>query len=273
MSKIENENITVNLLWTGGWDSTFQLLQLLLIYKHNVSPYYSIHEKRPSTLKEIRVMEKIKNQIIKDYPHTKELLQATQYHAVGDILPNTEISSAYRSILKKCHVGEQYEWLARFCNEKGIKKMQLSIQAHIKPDPNQFNIKPLLKATKIGDQEVYLIDPKFKNTDEYKIFGHFTFPLMKLTKVQMKEISVEKGWEKIMDMTWFCHNPTRKEKPCGICKPCIIALDESFGWRIPLGRRIISFYYRKIFWPVKSKLRSLLISMGLYSEKIKDHSA
>ena len=32
----------VKLLWTGGWDSTFRLLQLLLLYEKKVQPYYII---------------------------------------------------------------------------------------------------------------------------------------------------------------------------------------------------------------------------------------
>lgn len=31
----------VKMLWTGGWDSTFQLLELLFVQKSEVIPYYS----------------------------------------------------------------------------------------------------------------------------------------------------------------------------------------------------------------------------------------
>lgn len=267
MEEKDTKKDIINLFWTGGWDSTFQLLQLLLIYKCKVSPFYLIHEDRPSTSIEINTMKDIKNYIIKKYPHTKELLFPTQYHAVDDILPNAEITFAYNSVLKKCHVGSQYEWLARFCKEKEIKDMQLSIQDHIKPDPTHFNIKPYLKNSVMGGQDVYIFDPKFKKTSEYGLFQYFSFPLMKLTKIQMNEISKEKGWNKVMDMTWFCHDPTYNKKACGICKPCIIAIDEDFGWRIPLRRRIISLVYRKLFWPSKAVTRSILIKLGLYSNK------
>jgi hypothetical protein len=267
MDEKDTKKVNINLLWTGGWDSTFQLLQLLLIHKCSVSPYYLIHEDRPSTGTEIKTMKDIKNYLIKKYPHTEKLLFPIRYYAVDDILPDEAITSAYNSILKKCHVGSQYEWLARFCKEKKIKEMQLSIQAHIKPDPTHFNIKPYLKNSVSGGQDVYIFDPKFKEMDEYGIFQYFSFPLMGLTKIQMNEVAKEKEWKKVMDMTWFCHDPTYDKKPCGICKPCIIAIDEDFAWRIPLGRRIISFYYRKLFWPSKAVIRSSLIKIGLYSNK------
>ncbi|MDN3643966.1 7-cyano-7-deazaguanine synthase [Lutimonas halocynthiae] len=264
------ENKKVNLLWTGGWDSTFQLLQLLLIYKCEVSPYYLIHEKRPSTGKEIRVMKQIKNYLFLNHPFTAELLKPTQYNAVGDIPPNSEISDAYRSILNKYHVGTQYEWLARFCCSKNITQMQLSVQDHENPDPSHFNLKPLLKKAMIGGQESFIIDPIHMALDDFRIFKYFTFPLMELTKIKMRKISNDLGWQDIMNMTWFCHYPTQNEKPCGICRPCIVALDESFGWRIPASRRAVSFYYRKVFWPAKLGLRSQLINVGLFKGKKRD---
>ena len=40
----------VNILWTGGWDSTFQLLSLLLLHGRKVTPYYLIDAERLSTV-------------------------------------------------------------------------------------------------------------------------------------------------------------------------------------------------------------------------------
>ena len=38
----------VQILWTGGWDSTFRLLQLLLELKLEVIPHYVIDDTRES---------------------------------------------------------------------------------------------------------------------------------------------------------------------------------------------------------------------------------
>jgi len=272
MGKNKAKKVNINLLWTGGWDSTFQLLQLLLIYKKPVLPYYLIDEGRKSTSMEIKTMKQIKKFIKKKYPHTKELLKSTQYYSVNDILPKTEITSAYQALLKNTRVGTQYEYLARFCNQYDIKDMQLSIQEHIKPDPTHFNINPLVTKNNCRYQDVYVIDPKFKRMNEYLLFQYFSFPLIKVTKTQMNKITKEKGWTKIMEKTWFCHNPTLRKKPCGICKPCLIAIDEDFGWRIPPVRRIISFYYRNGLWPLKSFIKSILIRFGFFQRKFMIHS-
>ncbi|MCP4884252.1 MAG: hypothetical protein GY908_10725 [Flavobacteriales bacterium] len=271
IDQIQKNNVNVNLLWTGGWDSTFQLLQLLLIYKVSVTPFYLIDKTRRSTLKEIESMSKIKNQLISEYPYVKKLIKATRYHSVDDISPNKTITDSFQSLLKKAKIGIQHEWLARFCFEHGIENMQLSVEAAIILKPTQFfgnHIKPFLITKKIGNQEVYLLDSKLKNCDEYNVFKYFIFPVIYLTKVQMNEIVNKKGWMKIMEMTWFCHNPIHNDKPCGICRPCIVLQEESFGWRIPARRRFISTYKRKIFWPFKSMVKSNLVKMGLFSNKM-----
>ena len=135
---------------------------------------------------------------------------------------------------------------------------------------NSFKEQQPIHMTFLEEELAALYNPIHKNLDDYKIFKYFSFPLMQLTKLKMKNISNDLGWQEIMNMTWFCHYPTKSERPCGICKPCIIALDESFGWRIPRDRRIISFYYRILFWPAKLGLRSQLINIGLYKDKKKD---
>lgn len=38
---------THHLLWTGGWDSTFRVLQLLLCSRDAVQPHYIIDPERP----------------------------------------------------------------------------------------------------------------------------------------------------------------------------------------------------------------------------------
>jgi len=272
MSEINIRKDHVNLLWTGGWDSTFRLLQLLLIYKCNVSPFYLIHEDRPSTGIELKTMKDIKNYIVKKYPHTKNLLSPTQYHAVGDILPDAVITSTYNSILKKYHVGSQYEWLARFCKEKKIKDMQLSIEKPHSAEEDYWGQKlNLVLSESIENSEtIFRVGEKFKESDLYLIFQNFSFPIRKITKIEMAKITNEHGWNKIMNLTWFCHTPTYNMKPCGICKPCQQIINKGFGWRISFKRRIISFYYREIYWPLKSIAKSIFIRFGLIS--MKNHS-
>ena len=69
---------SVNLLWTGGWDSTFRLLSLSLLHQRPVQPYYIITWDRPSTGAEIQTMCDIKRLLFKKHPETKSLLRPTR---------------------------------------------------------------------------------------------------------------------------------------------------------------------------------------------------
>jgi hypothetical protein len=248
----------INLLWTGGWDSTFQLLQLLIVYRNCVVPYYIIDTERKSIHIEIQTMKRIKDKLFTEYPFTRELLQPTRFYSVSDILPDPKISMAYQSILKNRHLGLQYEWIARFCKEHSISNMQLSIQKHIKPNKASLSDQPIFTISTDGLRDVYIIDSKFKKKDEYVLFRYFCFPIINTSKLQMAAISKKNGWDMIMLKTWFCHNPTCNIKPCGKCKPCLIAIKENFGWRIPYIRRIISLYYTLIYWPLKNKVKTII---------------
>ncbi len=66
-----------NLLWTGGWDSTFRLLELLLVKGKVVQPYYIIDADRNSTGMELRTMEELKRRIFAEYPGATNLLRPT----------------------------------------------------------------------------------------------------------------------------------------------------------------------------------------------------
>ncbi len=46
-----------NVLWTGGWDSTFRVLELVIMKKEMVQPHYILDEDRASTQKELHAYD------------------------------------------------------------------------------------------------------------------------------------------------------------------------------------------------------------------------
>ena len=50
----------VQLLWTSGWDSTFQLLRLLLEHRVPVQPTYALDATRASAPVELKAMDSIR---------------------------------------------------------------------------------------------------------------------------------------------------------------------------------------------------------------------
>ena len=149
----------VNLLWSGGWDSTFQLLRLLIIRRRRVTPFYLIEAERRSISLEIQAMTRIKECLREEYPYTRELLQPTRYFAVADIPPDARITEAFQSILKEKFLGTQYDWLARFCRANGIADIQLCIH---RDDKAHSIIEQIVSEHHDGLQTVFRVDPQFK---------------------------------------------------------------------------------------------------------------
>lgn len=245
------------ILWTGGWDSTFQLLRLLLLNHQPVEPYYLIDEDRPSTGTELRTMKRIRQRISKINNSAAALLQPTQYFAVSQIPDNPDITNAYNAIRKSRFIGGQYDWLARYCESQSISHLQLCIH---EDDKAAAIVGPILANTKPGQPS-----PSWENqhlgTDEHLLFKWFEYPVLKLTKTDMLHVAKQHGWSEIMNMTWFCHQP-RNGKPCGICNPCRYTIEEGLGWRIPVHRRVIGNMHALSIRPAKTLARAIRTSLG-----------
>ncbi len=249
-----------NLLWTGGWDSTFQLLQLLIIQQRRVIPFYVIDAERRSTGVELRTMKRIKDRLFREHPYTRELLLPTRYSAVTDIAPDAEIEDAHKAILEERFIARQYEWLARFCKEQGVADMQLCMQSFRVHHKGDINFDELVSESKDG---LYRVNPGYAPVNECKVLGCFSFPVITLTKLQMSDIAKEQGLTEIMGMTWFCRFPRKKMRPCGRCGPCLHAIEEGVGWRIPMRGRAASVFQRSINLPLRSLAKTVTRKLGL----------
>ena len=247
MTTSSNTDDLVPLLWTGGWDSTFQLLNLLVFQDRSVAPYYLIDETRKSTGAEIVAMKSIRGKIEKRFPSACANLAPTRYFSVSSIAEDCDITEAFRAIKEEMHIGDQYEWLARFCKEHDIIDMQLSVEARTVCQSGSFSFRRFVSEQDGPFGNMCRIDPRFCGTREYTVFRFFSFPLLRTTKHQMLEVVRENDLESIMEMTWFCHSPISffpfrgsKLRPCGQCNPCKGVIREGFSWRVPRSSRLIA---------------------------------
>ncbi len=233
---------TVDVLWTGGWDSTFRLLQLILSEKKRVKPHYLIDPDRPSVKNEKEAMDRIRQSLYKKFPHTKELLLPTDYTNVADVEPDAEITQAYNEILKTHHLGSQYDWLARYCKEKNISNLELGILGLSSKSGNllfataNYNNKSHFSfdriiSTKAKEKKP---DKSLCSKGEYILFKYFSTPLFHKTKKELGSRAQEFGAKDLMNMTWFCHRPLFGKHPCGRCNPCSDAINEGFKNRVGL---------------------------------------
>lgn len=271
----------IDLLWTGGWDSTFRLLQILLDEKKKVRPHYLIDHGRPSIGKEILAMNLIKKAVCERYPHAIELLLPTEYRNIQDIASDAEITGCYKEIIKTRHLGSQYDWMARYCKENGISKMELGFErgagdGKSKKDASNITAKitsgnyggkprydfmSLMLPREVEGRTIFCFDETLCTKDEFTIFKYFGTCISDVNKVEIKKIAEERGFIDIMNLTWFCHRPLFGKIPCGLCNPCTDALQKGMHHRIPLLGKLFNvvvttFRLRKLKQALFSKPKS-----------------
>lgn len=231
------------ILWTGGWDSTFRLLQLVLIEKIDVQPIYIKDTDRKSNNKELEAIDKILKALFKPFPEAQKRISPLIIIDKNEILIDQQLEESYNKISKTQKIGTQYLWIASFCKQNNINSIELSIEKDNRINSFYNFIVPFFNK--------HLNNPNLHLEEEVNnLFHYFGFNLFEVTKIDILKISKENGWMEIMNLTWFCHRP-KNDKPCGKCKPCLTAFTEGLNFRIPINRRIHS--YIKLF---KNKIKS-----------------
>ena len=205
-------SLPVNLAWTGGWDSTFRMLQLILIDGRVVAPHYIVRAEQ-STGQEIDAMARIRRVLFKRFPECRALLLPTRLVDVRALKVSDELMQECSRIREVQKLNEQYPLLASYCL--------------------QFNI-PSLEVCINGDETVAL--SAIKATP---LLSALWSPLTDLTKKETRELVDSRGWQSIMHETVFCRRP-KNGQPCGVCGPCYDAVTTGLGYRLPLARRLIA---------------------------------
>lgn len=228
---------TVNILWTGGWDSTFRITQLS---ERNVvvQPYYLLCG-RNSEAYELNAISTI-TKLIRDRSSTICTLLDVINVPIDESDSYPEISESYEAMRNARPFGIQYDWLARLANR--VKELELTIHQDDKAVGviNEFG--EVIKRHHDDVGYYYVLDSGNSSIDAQRVFGHFRFPLLEYTKTRMKKEAEEGGFIDLMNLTWFCYFPVNGE-PCGTCNPCIYSIDEGMGYRF--NKRALRRYRAK----------------------------
>ncbi|WP_019627637.1 7-cyano-7-deazaguanine synthase [Thioalkalivibrio sp. AKL10] len=226
--------LTRHVLWTGGFDSTFRVCQILATSKDTLQPHYLVDETRQSTGEEIRAMSAIRTTVEELWSGASCRLLPTKYtSARGNPIPN-DIRQAFNTVYSQKDIGTQYPWLTRYARSLGLP-LELGIQGGGRLEKT---LGPYVWDGELAGSG----DTEFEEA-LLKLFEPFRFPIMDLSKTDMIRIADEQGFRPIMEQTWFCHQP-KTGKPCGRCAPCKYAIEQGMGWRIPFLRRI----QHRSFW-------------------------
>lgn len=253
-----NSRQAVAVLWTGGWDSTFQVLRLLLKHRLPVLPYYLEDETRASTAVELETLRLISEALRRDHPHVCRLLRPLRRFRVADVPPDASLLRALREVRRRSYIGSQYAWLPAFCKRHGFSDIELSVHVD---DKVQALLSPMVSDfQQAGSYRSFRVDDRYADRPEHTLFRYFSFPLFAIDKRAMQDEAAREGWSDYMHMTWFCHRPWRGQ-PCGACAPCVYAIEEGMAWRVPRQRRALTWLYRKLALPLKPPLRAAWSSM------------
>lgn len=253
------EKKKVNILWTGGWDSTYRLA-LLSRCDCIIQPYYVVNKKRGSLNEERNAIKEIYS-LLKAKKDTKaELLPVIEldrfeYHIADDI------KKSYKNILKKVKLGSQYEWLATIARQIDGLEISFEISRYKISEFEQYLRKSNFDVVD-EDDYVFSYQKLSKDCDEdlYNIFGNYRFPTSVYTRTKQDFYEDFKKWE-YMDVakyTWFCSQPI-DGKPCGYCSPCRDIINQGLEFRMPEESK--KRYNNRIYWMIKYKIRKTYLQI------------
>jgi hypothetical protein len=214
-----------HLLWTGGWDSTYRLLDLVLAQRRAVQPYYVVDRGRRSHATELATMDRIRDAAAALQPAAGELILPTRVFAAEEIQPDPDITARFGRLRAAAPLGTQYDWLSRLAKQLDLRRLELSIHRDDKAHEH-------LAGHVAKDADGYVLAPDPANED-LEIFRRFGFPIFDLAKVDMRSAAAANGFLDLMHLTWFCFRPDRHGRPCGRCAPCRFTIDEGMAYRIP----------------------------------------
>lgn len=246
----------INVLWTGGFDSTYRIAELSK-KPVIIQPIY-LSDNRKCESNELKAIEDISKEI-NSLPETICTLLPVIIYDVTDVEANPEITASWKEIRKKVRIGTQYDWLARYSHQTGMKGLELGIEkaesGQVVSTFEAFNVK--LDLVTDGHIQYYKIDERVSNKHVVNVFGqfHYPYPLYEMTKTDTLQAFEGLGLEHLVEKTWFCHNPIRN-KPCGVCNPCKSTLSEGMDFRFPKSSIIRSKF--RLLYRTKERLGNLI---------------
>lgn len=221
----------IYILWSGGWDGTFRLLQLCQ-YAITIQPVYVIDKDRNSYTYEMTAMRQIIEVARNNF--VANILDPITYEKewILKVCKNDEISRAFKKLRMNYAVGTQYEWFALLCDYTGLTMESAVVHQYHGKVENAIYGEGCLKI--LNDDvlpERYVVENDGDKNLAKVVFGDLILPVIKLSKIDEYNLAKENGWLDIMKLSWFCHTPIGG-MPCGLCGPCDDAMNTGMEWRL-----------------------------------------
>lgn len=245
------ESRVVDVLWTGGWDSTFRVLELVLLHKATVQPHYIVNVERRSTRQELRAMRDIKTHLGDVDSEAAARLKSPRLVPLESIAQNSAITRQYEELRSRFELSPQYEWINRYIAQEGLSALEVGFQKN-DDSPHFERLRELAVESTAADGSSTWTLPPDHGENTLVMFETMSYPLLWKTKEEMGAIAKQNGFFELLSMSWFCHFPVG-DAPCGACSTCRHTVDAGQAYRFtPLGR------IRNRLWMVVHPLRLLL---------------
>ncbi len=214
--------MTVYLFWTGGFDSTFRLCQLLFEEGKDVQPLYVSDQtldnrqgskwKRRSWRQERQCMFHLMDLIRKRNPPGK-LLNPIEYNKIPTS-PRVDLCMAdlaARGLMIRSK--RQHGTLAEVT-------LDLAHPVEICLVKDETFQRSLPAGAFIGQRGECRLTRKVKRrVPSLRIFSRFRFPLIYQNKKELFDHAKKQDFADLLEQTWSCWFP-KENRPCGRCEMC-----------------------------------------------------
>lgn len=218
---------TVFVFWTGGFDSTFRVLQAVIDEGRMVQPFYLSGDidnaptkqvKRKNKYMELLAMQRVRKELCRTHPDA--CLRLLPTIIVEDIPIHSQTKRWMRTLAKQRIVRRptcQYGSLGQFS-----RYMQVPMELGIVQDghSNAGIYSGLKDKVRGRGCQCRITKSALVKHPEFRLFRSLRFPLMHIDKPEMWRIAETNGYGELMRLTWSCWYPTADGKPCNKCLMC-----------------------------------------------------
>ena len=215
----------VEILWTGGYDSTFMLFLLAYNYNVKIQPYY-LDMDRNIRDREVKAIKKIFS-FIKNDKLVRDKVLSPKFIDSKYFVTENDVENAFNVYKESPYLlGSQIMYLAQFAKKhKGIcfgQQRYSSVPGHM------WKLLTELGHMEFNDKIGYLKKEK-SEPFVYTLFGNFTLPIITYSNLMMAKMIKEWGLEEVFANVTWCYQPVH-EKPCGVCYPCRIKISQGLTY-------------------------------------------
>lgn len=220
-----NKRPTYYIFWTGGYDSTFRILQALIVDKSNIVPIYlsgiidngpSNKTRRKNNKQELAALRNITSEIYKRYPHLRKMLKPLVI--IPEVKLDRTVSDSMEILYRRGMVRRpicQYGALSQVSLD-----MNRPIEMAVEKEPHSSMMYKTVHSRVTGEGIDRKISDKVINREpEFNIYRNFRFSTLHLSKKDMLREAKKYGFDDLLRKTWSCWYP-HNGKPCNRCIMC-----------------------------------------------------